>query len=61
MEDFEKDIEELKNLKNLNIIGLMTMAPFIEEEKVLRKVFSDLRKVKDELNEKYFFGSLTEL
>lgn len=61
LEDFEKDIEELKNLKNLNIIGLMTMAPFIEEEKVLRKVFSDLRKVKDELNEKYFFGSLTEL
>lgn len=61
LEDFEKDIEELKKLKNLNIIGLMTMAPFIEEEKVLRKVFSDLRKVKDELNEKYFFGSLTEL
>lgn len=61
LEDFEKDIEELKKLKNLNIIGLMTMAPFIEEEKVLRKVFSDLRKIKDELNEKYFFGSLTEL
>lgn len=61
LEDFEKDIEELKKLKNLNITGLMTMAPFIEEEKVLRKVFSDLRKVKDELNEKYFFGSLTEL
>ena len=61
LEDFEKVIDELKNLKNLNIIGLMTMAPFIEEEKVLRKVFSDLRKVKDELNEKYFFGSLTEL
>ena len=61
LEDFEKDIEELKKLKNLNITGLMTMAPFIEEEKVLREVFSDLRKVKDELNEKYFFGSLTEL
>ena len=37
------------------------MAPFTDDEKILRMVFSELRKIKDELNEKYFNGNLTEL
>ena len=57
----ENEINDLKKFKNLNIIGLMTMAPFTDDEKILRMVFSELRKMKDKLNEKYFNGSLTEL
>lgn len=61
LDDLRSDIIELKNLKNLNIIGVMTMAPFTNDEEVLRMVFSQLRKIKDELNRNYFDGTLTEL
>ncbi len=60
----ERLYEELPNLlkfENIEICGLMTMAPFTEEEKVIRKVFSDLKKLKDELNKTHFNGSLIEL
>ncbi len=35
---------------NLNLLGLMTMAPFTNDEKMIRNSFSHLRKLKDELN-----------
>ncbi|MCS5420389.1 MULTISPECIES: YggS family pyridoxal phosphate-dependent enzyme [Psychrilyobacter] len=60
----ERLYEELPNLlkfENIEICGLMTMAPFTEEEKVVRKVFSDLKTLKDELNKTHFNGSLIEL
>ena len=56
--EFGKKLTEFKNLK---IIGLMTMAPNTEEEKLIRATFSGLRVFRDELNEKIFHGSLTEL
>ena len=37
------------------------MAPFTDDEKILRMVFSGLRKIKDELNKEYFDNNLTEL
>ena len=37
------------------------MAPFTDDEKILRMVFSELRKIKDDLNKQYFNGNLTEL
>ena len=61
LDELKYDIIELKNLKNLNIIGVMTMAPFTDDEKILRMVFSELRKIKDELNKEYFDNNLTEL
>ena len=48
-------------LKNINVKGLMTMAPFIDDEVLVRGVFKRLREIKDELNSKYFNGQLTEL
>ncbi len=35
---------------NLALIGLMTMAPFTDDEKVIRNCFSSLRKIKEKLN-----------
>ena len=61
LDELKYDIIELQNLKNLNIIGVMTMAPFTDDEKILRMVFSELRKIRDELNKEYFNNSLTEL
>ena len=61
VEELLKDLNDLKELKNINIRGLMTMAPLDVNLEVARKVFSDLKKIKNELNEKYFNNSLTEL
>lgn len=61
MEELYKELPQLMELKNINIIGLMTMAPFVEDEELLRSVFKRLREIKDELNEKWFKGKLVEL
>jgi len=51
--------EHCGTLKNVQLIGLMTMAPFSDDERLIRKSFSDLRKLKDKLNQHDF--NLTEL
>jgi pyridoxal phosphate enzyme (YggS family) len=49
--------EEIKELfsyctdaENLELVGLMTMAPFTDDENMIRKSFSDLRILQDELD-----------
>ncbi|MBA4251031.1 MAG: YggS family pyridoxal phosphate-dependent enzyme [Chlorobiaceae bacterium] len=59
----EKDIlassEFCINSIHLELIGLMTMAPFVDEEKKIRDSFVQLRKLKEKLNAQGF--SLVEL
>jgi len=45
--------------KNLNLAGLMTMATYTSDEKIIARCFSDLRKLKEELN--YSGFELSEL
>ncbi|MBI9071625.1 MAG: YggS family pyridoxal phosphate-dependent enzyme [Melioribacteraceae bacterium] len=58
-----KDAYELADYcteaKNIEVIGLMTMAPYTDDEKVIRNCFSTLRNLKDQLNKKN--SSITEL
>jgi hypothetical protein len=61
VEELYRDIPELLKLKNIKIKGLMTMAPFTEDEELIHTVFSSLRELKDRLNLEYFNGELTEL
>ena len=61
LEELYRDLPQLMELKNINIKGLMTMAPFVEDETIVRGVFKRLHEIKNELNEKYFEGRLTEL
>lgn len=61
LEEFYKELPELMKLQNINIKGLMTMAPNVTDEDKIRASFRKLREIKDELNEKYFEGKLTEL
>lgn len=61
LEKFYKELPELMKLQNINIKGLMTMAPNVTDEDKIRASFRKLREIKDELNEKYFDGKLTEL
>lgn len=59
VEDFVTEVMELNSFGNIEIIGLMTMAPYTNDENILRKTFSDLRQIKDKLQSRY--GTIREL
>ena len=52
-------VKRCSELKNLDLKGLMTMAPLTEDTNIIRKSFRDLRNLKDRINNKGF--NLTEL
>ena len=52
-------VNHCSTLSNIELVGLMTMAPFTDDENIIRKSFSDLRKLKDEINKNGF--DLSEL
>lgn len=43
-------VSACKNFVNVNPVGLMTIAPLTEDENLIRKSFSYLRKLRDKLN-----------
>jgi PLP dependent protein len=45
-------VDRCKVLSSIELIGLMTIAPFTDDEEIIRKSFSYLRKLKDEINSK---------
>jgi pyridoxal phosphate enzyme (YggS family) len=48
-----RNLEELLGLKRLQIEGLMTIPPFVEEAEISRKYFAALRNLRDELQESF--------
>ncbi|MEG8947627.1 YggS family pyridoxal phosphate-dependent enzyme [Rosettibacter firmus] len=58
-EEIFKLAEYCKDSSNLNLIGLMTMAPFTDDAELIRKSFVQLRKLKEKMNNSGF--NLTEL
>ncbi len=58
-EDLCKFVAEIRSFENIKVVGLMTMAPYTEDEEIIRKCFGGLRLWRDKLNEKGF--ELTEL
>lgn len=59
--DFYKELPELMKLENIKIKGLMTIAPNVVDEEKVRASFRKLREIKDDVNEKHFKGTLSEL
>jgi PLP dependent protein len=49
-EDVLNLVRHCSNLPNVELVGLMTMASFTEDEKIIRKSFADLRNLKDKIN-----------
>ena len=41
-------------LSNIELVGLMTMAPFTDDVKIIRKSFVDLRNLRDKINQNGF-------
>ncbi|MCB9480710.1 MAG: YggS family pyridoxal phosphate-dependent enzyme [Desulfobacteraceae bacterium] len=60
-EDAEKIFEELINLKNIRILGLMAIPPFGMEEDEAEKHFSLLQNTLQNLNSKFENLEMTEL
>ena len=48
-DEWRKAFEEVVAMKGISIEGLMTMASFVEDEKVIRQSFASLRLLRDEL------------
>ncbi|WP_439647410.1 YggS family pyridoxal phosphate-dependent enzyme [Aquibacillus saliphilus] len=50
LEDVPDFIDQLKNFSNIKVVGLMTMAPHVENEQLLRNTFKELRLMRDKIN-----------
>jgi len=48
-EELDTFISDLKSYDKIKVIGLMTMAPNIEDENLLRTVFSDMKILRDRI------------
>ena len=53
-DEVEKVLEQMHEYKNLHIVGFMTMAPFTEDEAVVRNTFRGLYELKEKLAAKKF-------
>lgn len=51
--ELERLVEKLDNLKNIDVCGLMTIAPLVRDSELTRPVFAKLKKVYDTLSSKY--------
>jgi hypothetical protein len=47
-------VNHCSTLSNIELVGLMTMAPFTNDENIIRKSFVDLRNLRDKINQNGF-------
>lgn len=47
--------KKVRELSTIQVIGLMTMAPYMEDKEQTRPVFQGLRKLRDDLNQQAIF------
>ena len=59
--EINKELLSCFDLKNLNITGLMTVGPNTQDKNKIRKSFSLLREIKENVNKNINTGFLTEL
>ena len=52
-EDLKSFLKEAERFKNVELIGFMTMAPFVEDPESIRWVFRKLRELRDEYQRNY--------
>lgn len=58
-ENLKNFIEECNSYSNIEVKGLMTMAPYTSDENIIRKCFSELRDMKEKLNNQW--NNISEL
>jgi hypothetical protein len=47
-------VNHCSTLSNIELVGLMTMAPFTDDVEIIRKSFVDLRNLRDKINQNGF-------
>ena len=47
-------VKHCSTLSNIELVGLMTMAPFTDDMEIIRKSFADLRNLRDKINQNGF-------
>ena len=47
---------EILSLKNLNVQGVMTIAPNLQDKEELRKLFQEIIQIKDKISKKYSYN-----
>ena len=52
-EECYRCFEDIRSLPGISLEGLMTMAPLVESEKIIRQCFADLRELKERLISTY--------
>lgn len=52
-EECQRDYGIMLDLPSISIQGLMTIAPLVENDKIIRNCFAGLRNLRDYLNERY--------
>ncbi|TCT26855.1 hypothetical protein EDD68_101211 [Melghiribacillus thermohalophilus] len=53
-EEVDPFVEKLREYPAIRVIGLMTMAPFTGDEKVIRNCFRSLRELRDRIQQKQY-------
>ena len=62
LEEVDAFIELLEQYENIQVVGLMTMAPYTEDEAEIRQIFETLRHKRDEIQAKQLdYAPCTEL
>jgi pyridoxal phosphate enzyme (YggS family) len=59
-EIWKREFEKVARLPHLKIEGLMTMAPLIDDEKIIRSCFANLRKLRGELGLKHLSMGMSQ-
>ncbi|MDQ0159171.1 YggS family pyridoxal phosphate-dependent enzyme [Alkalibacillus salilacus] len=50
-EEVKLFIEQLSSYSNIKVVGLMTMAPLVEDESMIRKSFRSLKELRDDIQQ----------
>ncbi|WP_062197782.1 YggS family pyridoxal phosphate-dependent enzyme [Massilibacterium senegalense] len=61
IEEVEAFLTEIDALEHVQVVGFMTMAPYVDDEAKIRTVFQTLQELRDDVQGKFPHLSLTEL
>ena len=60
MEQVDRAVEEIRQLPNLEVRGLMTIAPLVADSEEVRPVFRELRRLRDSLGLEHLSMGMTD-
>ena len=58
--EIEAAVEEIRQLPNLKVMGLMTVAPLVADPEEVRPVFRKLRELRDSLGLEHLSMGMTD-